>query len=218
MGEVAKEGRTILFVSHNMAAVEALCTSACLLTDGQLAPPRATNEVIDTYLRGIRRIAAKDLIDRRDRSGSGRLLFTSVVLNNSNGTPTDTLASGSAAAITLEYRADSPLKNVSVSIGFYGIHGQFLLLCNNEMAGQPFESPPQNGSFRCLIPRLPFTPGTYTLNLYCEVNGIVADWVQEACQVAVVEGDFYGTGRSSPTSHGGFLTDQNWSHSSEDAG
>ena len=45
-----------------------------------------------------------------------------------------------------------------------------------------------------------------------EVNGILADWVQEAYQISVVEGNYYGTGKGSPVSHGGFLTQHSWEH------
>ena len=102
------------------------------------------------------------------------------------------------------------LRNVSISIGFYGLHGQFLLLCNNEMVGQPFELIPPEGQLRCLIPKLPFATGAYNINVYCEVNGILADWVQEAYQISVVEGNYYGTGKGSPASHGGFLAQHSW--------
>jgi lipopolysaccharide transport system ATP-binding protein len=78
------------------------------------------------------------------------------------------------------------------------------------MAGTPFNTIPENGEAVCRIPRCPFSPGSYSLNIYCEVNGILADWVQEAKQVTVVEGDFYGTGKLPSVAHGGFLVDQHW--------
>ena len=209
MGDVAKEGRTVLFVSHNMAAVDALCSRGCLLVNGQIATLGKASEVISKYLDSVRGIAFSNLGDRKDRAGNGNLVITRVGYE-SDGVHTDTLVSGKDACIVLDYSANRNLRNVSVSIGFYGLYGQFLLMCNNEMAGYSFESLPQNGQIRCSIPRLPFAPGTYNLNLYCEVNGVVADWVQEACQLTVVEGDYYGSGKTSPASHGGFLVSQTW--------
>ncbi len=50
MGSVAREGRTVLFVSHNMAAVRKLCTSAILLEDGRITARGATDDVVDAYL------------------------------------------------------------------------------------------------------------------------------------------------------------------------
>ena len=214
MSNVAKEGRTVLFVSHNMAAVDALCTDACLLVDGELALRGTTSEVIDAYIRSIKEKISNNLGDRKDRSGNRRLIFTGVTLEDSDGTPVQNLISGKDPCIVLHYKANGPLKNVSVSIGFYSLYGQFLLLCNNEMVGHAFELLPQNGQIRCSIPKLPFASGVYNLNLYCEVNGILADWVQEACQITVVEGDYFGTGRSSPAGHGGFVAYHSWAYKS----
>ena len=216
MGNIAMEGRTVLFVSHNMAAVDALCGEACLLVDGMLNFRGSTNETITNYLREIRETTTINLGERQDRSGDGKLKLTTIRLEDGKGVPVDTLISGQDACFVIDYEGTMPLKNVSISIGFYGLHGQFLLLCNNEMAGQPFDVLPQAGQLRCLIPKLPFATGAYNINLYCEVNGILADWVQEAHQVSVVEGNYYGTGKGSPASHGGFLAPHRWEHRSTD--
>lgn len=210
MGNVAKEGRTVLFVSHNMAAIEALCSRGCLLVNGKIDALGRTGEIVGRYFDSIKKTSLQDLRTRKDRTGNGRLVFTAVTLENGDGTPVEVLAPGKDTSIVLSYEGSETLKNVSLSIGFYGLHGQFLLLCNNEMAGQPFESLPPSGQIRCMIPRLPFSPGNYNLNLYCEVNGSLADWVQEACLITVVEGDYYGTGKTTPASHGGFLVPQSW--------
>lgn len=214
MGEVAKQGRTVLFVSHNMAAIDSLCSKACLLDAGRITASGKTGEVIDIYLSSVKEITSKSLRDRKDRSGNGRLVFTGVRLENGNAAPVDSLVPGKDACIVLEYETKETLKDVSVAISFYGLYGQFLLQCHNEMVGQPFDSLPPNGEIRCSIPKLPFAPGSYNLNLYCAVCGVLADWVQEAWQISVVEGDYYGTGKIPPASHGGFLTSQSWTFNS----
>jgi len=217
MGDVAKEGRTVLFVSHNMGVVDALCSKAFLLNNGEIAASGKADEVIKFYLKCIKKTTINDLSKRKDRSGSGRVKFTSISLEDGNGMPTKVLVCGKDANIVLNYKASDVLNNVSVSLGFYSLYGQFLLLCNNEMAGQPFELLPKEGKIRCSIPNLPFTPGIYNLNLHCEVNGILADWIQEAYQITVVEGDYYGSGKLPPASHGGFLVHNSWSYRSQRA-
>lgn len=212
MEEVAEEGRTILFVSHNMAAVEALCSQACLLVNGNLALRGSTNTVIDAYFQGVQEKLLSKLADRKDRSGNSQLVFTDISLQDESGTPLMALVTGKEAQILLKYQANDSLKNVSVSIGFYGKHGQFLLLCNNEMTGQPFQTLPADGVLKCTIPKLPLSPGIYMLNIYSEVNGILADWVREAYQLTITEGDYYGTGKIPPNSHGGFLIGHSWAY------
>ena len=57
------------------------------------------------------------------------------------------------------------------------------------------------------IPRMPLRAGLYAINLWCEVNGLQADWLQEAAQLEVEEGDFYGTGVVAPDTYGPFLVE-----------
>src|SRR5262245_983259 len=71
MSEVAREGRTILFVSHNMAAVKALCQRAIFLKDGTIWCDAAAAEVVGTYLRSLEQAAGQDLAVRTERAGKG---------------------------------------------------------------------------------------------------------------------------------------------------
>jgi lipopolysaccharide transport system ATP-binding protein len=215
MGDVAQGGRTVLFVSHNMGAIQSLCSRAYLISQGKLIFNGESDIVINKYLEDIKAIAHQDLTKRIDRTGNQKLKFTHLDLEDQYGNKIQELVSGKDHSIVLSYESDSQVKNVSISIGFSGNYGQFLLLCNNEMAGQLFEALPSKGQIKCKLPHLPFSQGIYNLNLYCKVNGILADWVQEAAAVTVVEGDFYGTGKGSPATHGGFLATQIWSHYSE---
>src|SRR5262245_21647879 len=85
-----------------------------------------------------------------------------------------------------------------------------MLVMDNEMVGAAFDLIPSSGRFTCRIERFPLSPGQYHLTLFCRVNGEIADWVQHAALVIVEEGDFYGTGRLPPSSHGGLLVAQDW--------
>jgi lipopolysaccharide transport system ATP-binding protein len=90
------------------------------------------------------------------------------------------------------------------------MNGECMLMLNSSMTGTEFQTLPSSGWIRCLIRRLPLTPGQYSLNLYCTVGGILADWVQQAALLTVDPGDFYGTGRLPPATHGGVLVEQTW--------
>ena len=85
-----------------------------------------------------------------------------------------------------------------------------MLVMDNEMVGAAFDLIPSSGRFTCRIERFPLSPGQYHLTLFCRINGEIADWVQHAALVIVEGGDFYGTGRLPPSSHGGFLVAQDW--------
>ena len=211
MGDVAYEGRTVLFVSHNMAAIEGLCRKAFILDRGRLTTTGDPHDVVEAYLASLPAHASEPLSRRVDRQGNGRLRFTEIMLRSANSVSSDVVQCGEEWEITVRYRSGTDtLNHVAVSIGVFTLSGQCMLMLNNQMVGAYFDLIPPVGQFSCHVQRFPLAPGQYYLNLYCEVNGIVADWVQHAAHVTVEAGDFFGTGRLPPWTHGGILVEQTW--------
>jgi len=217
MADVSQqEGRTVVFVSHNMAAVTALCSRACLLNNGNLIADGEVRPVIERYLSAAKSGDSIPLAERTDRRGDGKVRFTDVRLLNDKGDPVDAVASGQDVRISIGYCSmdGSVPKNVKVGIGVYSMNETFLLYCSNELVGTSFKTLPPEGHVECMIPQLPLTPGQYYLNISFLVKGILADWISGAVNLQVIEGDFFGTGRLPPAAHGGFLTRQKWEASS----
>jgi len=217
MGDVAqKEGRTILFVSHNMAAVTALCSRACLLNNGNLIAEGEVRPVIERYLSAAKSVDRIPLAERTDRRGDGRVRLTDVRLLNDKGDLVEAVASGQDIRISIGYCSmdGAAPENVKVGIGVYSMNETFLLYCSNELVGTDFKSLPPEGRVECRIPQFPLTRGQYNLNISFLIKGILADWVPAARGLQVVEGDFFGTGKLPPAAHGGFLTLQTWEASS----
>ncbi len=215
MGDVAKEGRTVLFVSHNMAAVSSLCSRGVLLEGGVIRVDGDTDKVVEEYLKGIGTALRVPLSHRLDRKGEGAVRITSATLLNAEDQAVSTVASGQEVKISIGYEAadwfDRPhLENVKVGLGVYSQLGAFLFYCSNEMVGREISRIPLSGEVVCVIPRLPLTAGTYSVNISFVLNGVLSDWVTEALSIAVIEGDFFGTGRLPPVTHGGFLTPHDW--------
>ena len=78
MGEVAREGRTVLFVSHNMAIIQSLCSRVIVLDKGRIIADDSTDVAIAAYLKTLGRANSSDLLGRSDRSGRGAILVKSV--------------------------------------------------------------------------------------------------------------------------------------------
>jgi homopolymeric O-antigen transport system ATP-binding protein len=72
IGDVAKQGRTSLFVSHYMPAIESLCTLAHRLDGGRLVQSGTTAEVVDAYLSSVPAVNSASICLRKDRRGSGK--------------------------------------------------------------------------------------------------------------------------------------------------
>ncbi|MDY6836613.1 MAG: ABC transporter ATP-binding protein [Thermodesulfobacteriota bacterium] len=211
MGDVAKEGLTVLFVSHNMAAIEGLCHSAYLLDQGHIMATGNAHEVVEVYISSLRLLDDQPLCERSDRQGDGRLRFTDMQFLGVDGAPIDIIQCGQHLRICIGYSSDiDALQNVVLSIGLYTMRGQCMLILNNEMVGSEFNFIPPAGQFWCSVDRFPLAPGHYYLNLFCEVNGVIVDWVQQAAHLTVEAGDFYGTGKLPPPGHGGLLIPHRW--------
>jgi lipopolysaccharide transport system ATP-binding protein len=204
MGEVAEGGRTVLFVSHNLAAVSALCANAMYLHNGEITARGPTREVIDRYVDDVKSTAHVNVRSRLDRQGDGRLRFTEIRVGNG------AVTTGDDCEISLLYEGTPGPGRVRVAFAVYGSLVEPIFQCLNETSGDVITELSAEGAFTCTIPRLPLAPGHYTINVYCEVDGKVADWVQHAAVLEVVEGDFFGTGRLPSDAHGNFYVDHTW--------
>ncbi len=220
MGEISRHGRTILFVSHNTAAMLNLCQRGILIERGRVAADGPIEPVIQQYLRGLRVATPWDLRQCREREGRGRVRFTRVSFENEQGQPVEQGVSGRPLVIALDYEAEDgqPLPNCRASVAFYDGLGQTLFNCSSELViRDPLDLPPR-GTLRCLIPQLPLSQNHYVLTLFLEVNREVEDWILNGIELDVVDGDFYGTGRLYPDGWRGkgVLVPHQWSISGQD--
>ncbi len=208
MDTLARSGRTVLLVSHNLTAVQHLCTRVLLFEDGRLVGDGNAAEVIRGYLDGLHRAAPVPLAERKDRQGSGRLRLTSLSWFSPDSGALAPLC-GAPARLSLGYRG-SALRDVRISVGLFTLKGEGALMLGSDLSGEPFSTLPEEGKLECRLDRLPLLPGTYTVNLYVTVQGEVADWVQDAGQLSVAEGDFFGTGQLPPAGYGSVAVAHAW--------
>ena len=212
MGDVAQHGRTILFVSHNIVSIQNLCPSAILLDDGQMICQSDTTKVLQNYLSRISEEPQKFLNTRQDRKGDGSLRWKEVSFERGDGKKTSTFLSGESFVANLYYEGNviSPSQSVIVGITIKDRFDQILFNCSNQVSGQTLSGWSEAGYVSCRIPRLPLTSGTYNINLFISINGLVADWIQNAATFNVQSADYFGTGHLPPATHGSFLVDHSW--------
>jgi lipopolysaccharide transport system ATP-binding protein len=209
--DVAKGGRTVLFVSHNMAAIQGLCSKCFLLSNGQLVAEGTPQSVVEQYLSDASLNTPAPLEQRKDRRGSGEIRFSEVSILDAKGRNIDATLTGQDVDIAVAYRsrADKPISRLDVHITFYTTLGQFMFTCSSEASGHPFEGLAPSGVVVCHIPELPLAPGRYVFNLYSTVGGEIADWVQQAGYLNVAAGDYFGTGQLR-THDEGFVVKHRW--------
>lgn len=202
MEDASQQGRTVLFVSHNMTAIQALCSSGLLLDGGRVASSGPVTEVIGAYLAESERLVSNDVAERRDRQGNGEMRIIAIEAD---------LRTGSASTLKLSYRGRGELRNVVISVGIFTVRGEGALFVSNQTSGDTLSGLPSEGTLVCEFDKAGLLPGRYTLNAHCTVNGVVADWVIDAAAVEVSEGDYYGTGRLPPIGYGSLAVPYRWS-------
>jgi lipopolysaccharide transport system ATP-binding protein len=214
MGDVASGGRTILFVSHNMAAVQQLCTRCVVLERGKVYFAGNTADAIRAYMKLVGEAQSLQLADRTDRKGNGVLRFTNVSLHHDDGEETELFFSGEDVRIRLHYRANQRIENAQarVVVKISSDQGQLLTTLSSLDTGDSATTVHREGYFECRLPRLNLRRGQYMCTAYCMVNGDMADLLREAFQFRVEDGDFYGTGRLSEWGFAPVLTNHRWTN------
>jgi lipopolysaccharide transport system ATP-binding protein len=199
MDAAAKSGRTILFVSHNMAAVTNLCSKSVLLENGRVKKLGPTNAVIEEYLKGIESLSDTELDSRLDRSGEGKVRITKTEYLNANQESIDCAQTGEDLTIRMHYecRDSETYRNCRFSIALRRAERNFLVL-STELTDSREISISGKGYIDFLIPRLPLTESVYLVTVFVESVKIVQDFVLDAVKLQVIDGDFFGTGKNVP--------------------
>jgi lipopolysaccharide transport system ATP-binding protein len=196
MTEVAREGRTVLFVSHNLAAIEALCRRSILLQEGRLTAEGPTQDVMHAYVSSLPDETTEPLADRTDRLGDGQIKLESVHWETSDGQRVPALRTGGDYRFVLTYQCPDgrPKEGVLVTFLVKDATGQPVLLQQTDFYEVRSNSTPPRGEYRCRIPKLPLAAGDYSIDLYVGIGWEPCDSIVHAAQFSVHEGDFFGTG------------------------
>ena len=173
MSEVVGGGRTILFVSHNMAAIEALCPRSLYLVSGALSEDSSSEAVIATYLRQNR-----DPL--RGAQPRPRVIQDGLQLKCTH-LSTSTLHSGDPLDVEFEFRADEPGQLRECAILVYSAKGMRLAIVDLRECGVvPLRYGSGEFAIRMRITSLPLVEGDLTLGLYLVTNQFVGNLLDVA--------------------------------------
>jgi len=193
------DGRTILFVSHNMAAVKSLCTRAIVLENGKVSFEGDTDNGINFYLAEEKKKISKDLSTIKNRSGDGKVRFRSFHIEHSNGDIIENVLNGDT--IVFSFKIDvtnNHAKNFNIDLGF-SIHtsdDELISVLYNSYQSKIINVN-SNGEYiiQCVISNLALNEGDYIVKGRIECNKIESDWPKIPLgSFTVIKGDFYGNG------------------------
>ncbi|GAB3531488.1 ABC transporter ATP-binding protein [Pontibacter brevis] len=203
MQNVSKsEGRTVLFVSHNMASIKSLCNSGLLLKNGTNDYIGGIEETIKKYF-SYNDITSRyqSIAQRTDRTGSQQILFSKIEMMNEYGLQTDTFYSGDKVTIHVYYKVNSSIKDkriyfsLQIKDSYENIVASFI---NDEM-GVYFNRINDNNCFKIQIPSFLLRSGEYYLKLTLTHTNTAPenfiDSIDNVSYFSVAESDFWKSGK-----------------------
>jgi lipopolysaccharide transport system ATP-binding protein len=181
MNEVAKEGRTVVFVSHNLAVLQALCDRGILLERGEVQSDAPVTDAIDQYLRGLEKAASQDLLARTDRDTSGYhdALVKRLEIRDRVGGHADVVVAGRPATIVVEFTEAVPMMDCQLTI--LNSLGQPVTTFDSEDSSPSDIRDRELGPrIECDIPSLPLVPGRYRIDVVLKGRRQIQDGLQAA--------------------------------------
>jgi lipopolysaccharide transport system ATP-binding protein len=187
MEVTARSGRTILFVSHNMASIRQLCQRAILLTDGQVAADGPSDEVIHKYLATGTRGGMVALRDWHDRRTNGAVRIVNLLITDAAGRVTDQILFGSDVRITLVVEFDQPVRDPTFGILVHTAKGEPVLDLRSTHSGFLSGHIVGDVIVQACVHNIHLYPGDYSLSPWISDSGVQEDldWVKYCCTLRV---------------------------------
>jgi ABC-type multidrug transport system ATPase subunit len=223
MEEVRSGGRTVLFVSHNMAAVENLCSRCLWIDNGQVRQDGDTGAVIQSYMGTFAdtQQVARNLAGLESRRGSGEIRYTGIEFLSADGQPLPVVRSGDRLTIRLHYHAQEPVSHPS--FGFRLTTEMGTLVTDTSTWHHDIEIPvipPGDGYIDLDIECLNLLPARYSFSLWLTGNSRVThpvhsatgifDSLEHCAKLEVEVSNIYQSGRVVDGRYGIVYFPQKW--------
>lgn len=167
MNTVAKSGRTVIFVSHNMAAIEELCSRSVLLHKGRVQLVAPTRDVVATYLAAPSGRASWDVEALTDREGNGRARIVRIeILRAEEDKLLDTVPFRSSFRLRLHYRAHDRVRDPRIGIALLNEKGERVTMSETAEAGTFVTDIHGVGYIDCAISAPNLLPHSYRLEVW----------------------------------------------------
>jgi lipopolysaccharide transport system ATP-binding protein len=213
MDGLRTSGRTVLFVSHNMAAVESLCSRCIWIEAGRIRADGDARAVVGEYMRTFAQASkgSVNLEDIETRSGSGDAKFIHIEFLNGTRQTTNYIRSSDKLTLRLHYRARKVLRDLVVGINIHNEYGTLVAASNNWATGDDIPLVEQGDGFADFeIDCLYLLPGRYFLSLWLGKWNNQLDVLKNCIHFDVEPSDYYGSGRGIDNSFGLMFFPSRW--------
>jgi lipopolysaccharide transport system ATP-binding protein len=203
MQDISKtDGRTVLFVSHNMAAVKSLCTKGIVLEHGGITFSGSSDDAINYYLENSYKKSEIKLSERIDRKGNQKLSIQNIFVKNKDEVVVGEMHSGEYYKLIFEYQKlkDIDPKQLTIVLQFKNENDELVTTIATDELGTKFSEVKENGTIEVELPRLQFREGRYSMQymisekLSFNTPHQVVDYLQDAFTLTVIRGDYWHSG------------------------
>ena len=197
MQDITKgEGRTILFVSHNLAAVENFCEKSIFIEKGKLKMIGETNSIIQQYLTTVSSVGGLKLSELTDRKGNQQLRFLDYWFEQDGIYCETNLEAFVNLKIGIEYEVKDyeNIQNLQIDLGINDMYEQRISLLTTTISNERIPNT-NNNKIVFEINQFPIAPGSYNCTLFSTINGEITDWISNIMQFNVLEKDYYKSGK-----------------------
>lgn len=187
------DGRTVLFVSHNMAMMEELCHTGIFLKNGSNTEKQPIKAVTQKYWGDISALKEnKNLEERKDRAGSGDLQFTSIQFYNEENIETNVFRQGEKIKIELGYKLkenNRDLDGLHFSINIMDTAGNLLINHTTGLIGRLYNTKElkDKRSVLFVINNFDLKGGEYLINIDCVHGNEFVDKIDYAAEISIVD-------------------------------
>jgi lipopolysaccharide transport system ATP-binding protein len=207
------EGRTVLFVSHNMSSIESLCNRGILLHNGTVIYSGSSFDTVHQYIQRNTTVTNSDLATRSDRTGSGELKFSRVKLLDKSDVETDIFKQGDNIVIDLHYNIFNEVYNYSgshFSVNIFDKQGNLVVCHQTYLNGLALSSNDikSNSKIQFRLTHCPLQVGEY--QVACDIinAGKYIDALENIISFTIIEGNVYDNIRS--ITHGLVAVNGKW--------
>jgi lipopolysaccharide transport system ATP-binding protein len=177
MDEITRrEGRTILFVSHNLGAIKQLCKRVVVLKNGEVVFEGETEKAIEFYIKNQNTNPITDLTKDYNRKGDGSIRLTKFHIEDEQGIITRTLKNSSSGSLVFSYSCKDPKNIKNIDIGFSLEKNATLVNVMYSSFTKENINIKEIGQIKFDMYKLPLAPGIYNIGVRVLISGIEADW------------------------------------------
>jgi lipopolysaccharide transport system ATP-binding protein len=214
MGESATEGRTVVFVSHNMAVMKALCKRGMVLHGGQLTYDGTIDEAISRYLGNLEQMITIPVVKRTDRTGWDMVRVRQIRIRGGQRDG-DVVTTGGPA--TFEFELAGQLPSTSCNFIILDDLGHPVTEFNSENpAPDDVFGSDAPTRFVCEIPELPLIAGRYRIDVELHAQGHLQDRLQSAAVFDVEQGVMGGRPVSGESGRGSMAVRHRWTRTADE--